>query len=411
MAETDPRSRRVVVPGVRWLRFPRRLEAEYREYQNLEAVDGFRVNAFYILLLYLILVTGIYALAPDAVRGLWLGTYIWVGVIVLVAGILAQFRTLDRYFPWYAGLGSFFAVALSMAIPGFLDEPASVQLANVSVIYALVIVYAMVGLRFPVAVLACWAGGMLGWLIAEQLGRGIDWQIAHRTYTGVSLLGMFLCYTEEVRGRLLFFNQRQLLRQQHRTQALAERLHRLSREDSLTALANRRFFDEALDREWRRCQRELQPLTVMLVDVDRFKAYNDHYGHLQGDDCLRALADELRRYSRRGGDLVARFGGEEFVLLYPGVDETEAVRLASRLCRSVRALGMPHAHNPSSGEVTISVGVAVARPAERGTAMQLLDAADRALYQAKQSGRDNWRLYEPPPPVRLVRDSGTRKDD
>ncbi|MGB2246317.1 MAG: diguanylate cyclase domain-containing protein [Alcanivorax sediminis] len=411
MAETDPRSRRVVVPGVRWLRFPRRLEAEYREYQCLEAVDSFRVNAFYILVLYLLLVTGIYALAPEDVRGLWLGTYIWVGIIVMLAGILAQFRALDRYFPVYAGAGSFLAVMLSMAIPGFLEEPGSIQLANVSVIYALVIVYAMVGLRFPVAALVCWAGGLLGWGIAEQFGRGIDWQVAHRTYTGISLLGMFLCYTEEVRGRLLFFNQRQLVRQQQRTQSLAERLHRLSREDSLTGLANRRYFDEALDREWRRCQRERQPLTVMLVDVDLFKSYNDHYGHLQGDECLRALADELRRYSRRGGDLVARFGGEEFVLLYPGVDETEAARLASRLCRTVRALGLTHAHNPPSGEVTISVGVAVTMPMENRSAIKLLDAADQALYQAKQSGRDSWRLYEPPPTVRLVRENGVRKDD
>ncbi|HBC19960.1 MAG TPA: GGDEF domain-containing protein, partial [Alcanivorax sp.] len=109
MSDTDPRSRRVVVPGVRWLRFPRRLETEYREYQCREAVEGFRVNAFYILLLYLLLITGIYALAPEAVRGRWLATYIWVGVIVLVAGGLAQVSTLNRYFPWYAGLGSFLA--------------------------------------------------------------------------------------------------------------------------------------------------------------------------------------------------------------------------------------------------------------------------------------------------------------
>ncbi|MBD3643065.1 MAG: GGDEF domain-containing protein, partial [Alcanivorax sp.] len=155
MSDTDPRSRRVVVPGVRWLRFPRRLETEYREYQCREAVEGFRVNAFYILLLYVLLITGIYALAPEAVRGRWLATYIWVGVIVLVAGGLAQVSALNRYFPWYAGLGSFLAVAVSMAIPGFIDGPVAVQLAHVSVIYALVIVYAMVGLRFPVAVAAC----------------------------------------------------------------------------------------------------------------------------------------------------------------------------------------------------------------------------------------------------------------
>ena len=404
MSDTDPRSRRVVVPGVRWLRFPRRLETEYRDYQCREAVEGFRVNAFYILLLYVLLITGIYALAPEAVRGRWLATYTWVGVIVLVAGGLAQVSALNRYFPWYAGLGSFLAVAVSMAIPGFIDGPVAVQLAHVSVIYALVIVYAMVGLRFPVAVAACWGGGLLGWWLSERFGQGVDWQRTHRTYTGVNLLGMFLCYTSEVRDRLLFFNQRQLLRQQQRTQALAERLHRLSREDSLTGLANRRSFDEALDREWRRCQRDKQPLTLMLVDVDCFKAYNDHYGHLQGDRCLQQLSNELRRHGRRGGDVVARFGGEEFVMLYPGIGDTEAQQLAARVCRSVRALALPHSQNPGTDEVTVSIGVAVLVPTPNQTPRALLDAADRALYQAKQSGRDTWRLYEPPPKVRLVKD-------
>ena len=410
MSGTDPRFRRVVVPGVRWLRFPRRLEREYRDYHCREAVTAFRVNAFYILLLYVLLITGIYALAPEAVRGRWLGTYIWVGVIVLVAGCMAQLRPLDRYFPLYAGIGSFLAVTLSMAIPGFLYGPAETQLAHVSVIYALVIVYAMVGLRFTHAVMACWGGGVLGWMLAEGFGAGIDWQIAHRTYTGISLLGMFLCYTAEVRDRLLFFNQRQLYRQQQRTQALADRLHRLSREDSLTSLANRRFFDEALEREWRRCKREKKPLAVMLVDVDHFKDYNDHYGHLKGDECLQALATELRRYGRRGGDLVARFGGEEFVLLYPGVEEAEAMQLASRVCRAVRMLGMPHKPNPRVGEVTISVGAAVMVPGERNCAEQLLEATDRALYHAKTAGRDTWKLYSPPPPVRLVSDTAKPDD-
>lgn len=408
MSDTDPRSRRVVVPGVRWLRFPRRLEGEYRDYQCQEAVESFRVNAFYILLLYMLLITGIYALAPEQIRGWWLSTYIWVGIIVLVAGLLAQVRALDRFFPLYAGVGSFLAVALSVAIPGFMRDSGAIQLAHVSVIYALVIIYAMVGLRFTVAVLAGWGGGLVGALIAEKLGQGLDWQVLHRTYTGISLLGMFLCYSSEVRDRLLFFNQRQLQRQQRRAQALAERLHRLSREDSLTGLANRRFFDEAFDREWRRCKRSGQPLTVMLVDVDRFKAYNDHYGHLQGDLCLKKLSAEFHRYSRRGGDLVARFGGEEFVLLYPETDEVEAQQLASRLCRSVRSLAIPHADNPQMNEVTVSVGVATMIPGDRHSAGDLLEAADRALYLAKQGGRDDWRIYQAPPAVRLVKE---RKND
>jgi len=142
----------------------------------------------------------------------------------------------------------------------------------------------------------------------------------------------------------------------------------------------------------------------MLVDVDCFKAYNDHYGHLQGDRCLQQLSNELRRHGRRGGDVVARFGGEEFVMLYPGIGDTEAQQLAARVCRSVRALALPHSQNPGTDEVTVSIGVAVLVPTPNQTPRALLDAADRALYQAKQSGRDTWRLYEPPPKVRLVKD-------
>ncbi|EKF75894.1 diguanylate cyclase [Alcanivorax hongdengensis A-11-3] len=404
MLDQDPRSRRVVSPGLRWLRFPHRLELSYRRYQCQQAVSAFRINAFYILLLYILLISGIYSMASDPIRGPWLAWYIWVGIIVLIAGCLAQIRALDRYFPVYAGIGSFLAVAVSVAIPGFIGHQPSGQLAQTSVIYALVIVYAMVGLRFPVAMLAGWGGGLLGLLVAETLGQGVDWLVMNRTYTGISLLSMFLCYTTEVRDRMLFFNQRQVITQQRRTQAMAERLHRLSRQDSLTGLANRRLFDEELEREWRRCLRNQEPLALMLVDVDCFKDYNDHYGHLQGDRCLQALAAEFKRYARRGGDLVARFGGEEFVLLYPRTGEQEARVLASRLCAAIRALGLPHHWNQHRDVVTVSVGVATLTPRSPGQPLELLEAADQALYSAKQRGRDCWSFFQPKQPVRLVRD-------
>ncbi|MDX1803669.1 MAG: diguanylate cyclase [Alcanivorax sp.] len=405
MIVQDPRCQRVVAPGLRWLRFPRRLERAYRDYQREQAAAAFRMNAFYILLLYLLLISGIYTLAPDSIRDRWLAIYIWVGVIIVAAGCLVQVRALDRYFHWYTGAGSFLAVAVSVSIPGFIGEELSSQLAQAGVMYAVVIIYAMVGLRFPQAVLAGWSGGLVGMVMANTFGHGLDWQVMHRTYTGVSLLAMFLCYTGEVRDRLLFFNQRQLQAQQHRTQLLADRLHRLSRQDSLTTLANRRLCDETLEREWRRCQRNREPLAVMLLDVDCFKAYNDHYGHLQGDRCLQALAGELKRYARRAGDLVARFGGEEFVLLYPRSGEHEARLIAARLCAAIRALAIPHQWNGSRGVVTISVGVAVMVPDGSHEPRDLLEAADQALYRAKQQGRDDWCLYQPPQAVRLVHDS------
>lgn len=162
--------------------------------------------------------------------------------------------------------------------------------------------------------------------------------------------------------------------------------------DGLTQLANRRSFDDLADREWRRCARENLPLSVLMVDADRFKLFNDRYGHLAGDACLRNIATQLGTVARRPGDLVARYGGEEFVVLMPGNDPLGAWHVAERLCAQVKALGIPHADNPDTGVVTVSIGAATSWPGEPASACRsigaLLAAADAALYAAKHAGRD-----------------------
>lgn len=169
---------------------------------------------------------------------------------------------------------------------------------------------------------------------------------------------------------------------------LAEKLRRLSTVDGLTGVANRRSFDEELTRVWRRSQREANPVSLVMIDVDQFKSYNDHYGHLAGDDCLRQVAEVLQQTVKRPFDLVARYGGEEFAVLLPDTDVPGAEMLAEEMRASIEALQIPHPHSTVSDRVTMSCGVATTLPGPGSEPAALVAASDACLYQAKRAGRN-----------------------
>ncbi|MCB1887322.1 MAG: sensor domain-containing diguanylate cyclase [Rhodocyclaceae bacterium] len=166
-----------------------------------------------------------------------------------------------------------------------------------------------------------------------------------------------------------------------------EELERLASRDPLTGLANRRAFDIHLGSEWRRGRNSAHELSVLMLDVDRFKQYNDRYGHLQGDTCLRSVASVLAGAAARTGDLVSRYGGEEFVLVLPGTTNQGARVVAQRILGAVSALRIPHADSPHDQVLTVSIGVATGDP---GVISQeaLIARADSALYRAKHAGRN-----------------------
>jgi diguanylate cyclase (GGDEF)-like protein len=167
-----------------------------------------------------------------------------------------------------------------------------------------------------------------------------------------------------------------------------QRLKRLVAVDGLTGIANRRHFDRALERELRRTRREQQPLSLIFLDLDEFKRFNDTYGHACGDDVLRSVAHTLDETFRRGGDMVARYGGEEFAVILPGVDGRRAGLYAERLRRRIWRLNIPYGASQVTDRVTISGGVATAAPISVTSASELLLAADRALYRAKCLGKN-----------------------
>jgi diguanylate cyclase (GGDEF)-like protein len=200
-------------------------------------------------------------------------------------------------------------------------------------------------------------------------------------------------------GRFYGDQMMSVMDSEQRLAAANEQLLKLSCTDGLTGIANRRAFDERFAADWAFAVREALDITVVIVDVDYFKRYNDHYGHLAGDDCLRAVAGHVAGTVLRASDLAARYGGEEFVVLLPGSGEQGAVEVAERLRSAVSDANIPHESSPF-GRVTISVGVATLAPGLNDQPAALMTLADQALYNAKQGGRNRVCMAPPPRTVR-----------
>jgi diguanylate cyclase (GGDEF)-like protein len=169
--------------------------------------------------------------------------------------------------------------------------------------------------------------------------------------------------------------------------AAHRRLKQIATLDGLTCIPNRRYFDDTLRAEWKRCQRASSPLSLILIDIDYFKQFNDAYGHQAGDQCLKAVAGALNESLFRVEDSVARYGGEEFAAILPGTDARGALAVAERMRASTSALGIPHKHG-IGGFISCSLGVASTHPAMNQTAEQLVQTTDKCLYEAKHAGRN-----------------------
>jgi len=165
-------------------------------------------------------------------------------------------------------------------------------------------------------------------------------------------------------------------------------LRDLAVQDGLTGIPNRRRFDETLELEWRRSEREGYGISLIMLDIDHFKRYNDNYGHAEGDTCLRRVATCLASMVNRPGDLMARYGGEEFACVLPMTDLEDAVSLACKMLTAVENLAIPHHHSPTRRHVTISLGVAAAVPGDSLQPTTLLEGADECLYRSKSGGRN-----------------------
>lgn len=191
--------------------------------------------------------------------------------------------------------------------------------------------------------------------------------------------------------------ERRVAERTHQLKEANMKLYAMATHDSLTSLANRRQFNTSLDNEVRRCRRSGRSMAVLMLDIDQFKRYNDHYGHQQGDDCLKEVAGALSRCFRRGSDLVARYGGEEFVAVLTELDADQALQRAEEVRRAVEACQLPHATSEVSPWVTVSVGLVCRCPGPEHSPKWWVAKADEALYRSKGRGRNCVTVWEPHP--------------
>jgi diguanylate cyclase (GGDEF)-like protein len=374
------------------LRFPPHLESSFSAQYLPHAIQLFHFRSPLLFLLFLIENIAIYQVLPTDISQYYFSLNAWTGIVIVLSSVLSYLPQVSRWYEWHIGIGGIVAIAVSTATAN-MGGGESVILTYAGTMYIVIVLYSFVCLRFRAAVIVGWTGGICGIILAHVLGQPMNWKLYNLTYTITSILGMCLAYALDRQGRTNFLQACLLKHSVEKGLKLAKQLNTLSRQDGLTGLANRRHLDDVLKHEWNRALRQQHPLTLMMIDIDYFKLYNDQLGHLAGDECLQQIATLIASFAKRSGELAARYGGEEFVLLFPNMEEHEAARQAERLLYGFAKRELP---NPDENRpfVTVSVGVAVIEPTTGTCADQLLRQADAALYKAKANGRNRYEFFD-----------------
>ncbi len=383
----------LIAKGLNYVHFSPALEPTYRQQYKNEAAYEFRFRGPIIFFLYAFLSYGIFQVLPDGeITRQWFSYYGWVGVIILGAWVLSFFKAFNPYFDLYTCLGSMGAVAISFIIIPIIGKESNDALLHAAMMYAVVIIYGFVGMRFYTAFIAGWVGGLIAIAVTLWLHFDIDWTALNRTYTFSSILGMSLAYAIDRQHRENYLQNCIIaLNQQEMTQQ-AELLELLSHQDPLTGLANRRYLNTVLDKEWRWAVRFKKPVTVMMIDIDYFKNYNDSLGHVAGDRCLQQIATVLSSVASRSKECAARYGGEEFMLVFPMTSTFEAKRIADLLIQRIGDLEIPHPSSSISSQVTISLGIVTIVPQMNDQLTEFINKADQTLYEAKSQGRNRYKI-------------------
>ncbi|MCD8522056.1 MAG: diguanylate cyclase [Saccharospirillaceae bacterium] len=378
------------------LRFPGRLEQRYLEFRNQRFLEIDQKIIIGGLLFYLGFSWSDFYLGGDNANLIFICRFLITVTMFCLLWWVPRSRFAANMVPvaaagiFLAGLSVIFFIQL---IPGALKYAYHLGLVPIQV-------FALVALRLSyramlvvsVSLLACYVVMLLfsdAPPLSPELSGIITIFMPLFVLFWLLLIGMggYLAYAIESSARSDYMKNRLLALEAERLQYLTRRLHLLSTTDSLTGIANRRYLEECLVSEWRRCLRAQRPLALIMIDIDNFKDYNDHYGHQQGDRCLRDIAQAMTAFCQRPGDLCARYGGEEFIIILPDTALAEATYMAEKIRESVVALAIPHAVSGHS-VATISAGVASMIPQADSSSDDLLRSADRALYQAKEQGRN-----------------------
>ena len=380
---------RVLRDGFGGLRFPQWLEKLYLDDKAAERLKLIRMGTVLMTVLSVGLLMSDWLMVPDqAILALGLRLLVFAPVALILLLCLPRLSAPAREGSMLVTslLAAFITLVLCLRSDDELAATYVVSLALIQLFNG-----GVVRMRFWMAlcvdalVLAMFAGALYA---LRDLSGPVTTSMT-MVVVSSTLFTLYASYWLEHRERrnwLLLQHEHLLLNE---LQEGNRQLDRISRLDPLTELANRRHFDEFLLQVWSRGRQDGREVALLMIDVDHFKLYNDHYGHPAGDACLQQVAAALKRHLRKPGDLVARLGGEEFIAVLNATSLPLEQATAERVREQIVQLGLPHAASPSSRQVTVSIGVACASPTEPGvTPLSLIEAVDRALYDAKYAGRN-----------------------
>lgn len=367
--------------GFRWLRFEPELEVAYRQEQFRDHVGYLRVGLALLAGILLILFRVDHGVMPEISGQIPVIARFGILVPMLMAAFALTF--LGRAEVWYPRIVSALAPIALLAIAwlGLWAWSLGEDRLFVRLILGTIAVYFVLGLSFRIAFAANFIA-IAGYTWLALTFTMPAPQLVH--YACVLLVSSAICalgaYNLEHARRTAWLEG----------QLLAE----TALQDGLTGIHNRRRLDEHLQRVWQQSVREHKPLALLFGDIDRFKAYNDRYGHQAGDEALKAVASVLARHARRPLDLAARFGGEEFAVVLYDTGREHALRIGETILEEVRKLGIAHGASSAAPMLTISLGIACVVPVARRSSAGLLQLADQALYAAKDGGRNQARVLE-----------------
>lgn len=378
------------------LRFPSPIEKDYRRSSDEAYVRSSRGVLFFGLLIYLAFAISDFALGLDRTGELLTMRITITSMLVIVFLMIIK----PRYLEWVVLVAAVGMILVGLSLIVFM----SMLSGPYSYAYQLGMipwqVFILIALRTHTrAIFVCSITVFVTYILysinkeykpsgSEIDALALDLQLMFLTFWGLLIvMGVYLGYFMEKFSRVDYVNNRLLALDAERLTLLSEELHILSTTDSLTGLSNRRHLEKELDSEWSRAQRAGDSISLIMIDIDYFKKYNDCYGHQQGDECLKKVSELFQRHVKRSGELVARYGGEEFMIILPRVALAEAQTIAENIRIDVASLNIPH-FDSDKGRVTISSGVATTVPEVGDCIGDLIKAADSALYRAKDGGRD-----------------------
>jgi len=381
----------ILVSGFYFLTFPRFLESFFQSTSLRSALKNLKLNGLYIAITYALVGAILFVQTPQAELSVFLIPYTVGGFCLGLFALLSSIRAMDHLYHWYAGPIATVGLVTLLHVASTVASSTEIMLAAYACsICAIIILYTMFKMRFFVVVFWGHFAGLLHLALLNLTSHEVSFIAFQAYFVAANIIGMCIAYTVEYRERTLFLQSLLLDVDKIQQKKLYADLEKLSREDSLTGLANRRYFDERLTQEWNRCRREKRPLSIVLLDVDFFKQFNDFYGHQAGDHCLMNLAKALKEEASRPGELVGRYGGEEFIILYPNIDENQIQTTLQRILERVRSLNIEHQTSKVNTMVTISLGAATTYPVRSIPAERIVTAADKMLYTSKENGRDQW---------------------